>query len=85
MFFLSFERVAGENKTTKDHRDSFWHCYVPNVKKKDLNVLIDGKNIFDFPVKNEEEAYEKIIDESWNNDCTTGNLLYIAHFKEYYR
>ena len=37
------------------------------------------------PVKNEEEAYEKIIEMSRNNDCTTGNLLDFAYFKENYR
>ena len=30
---------------------------------------------FDVPVKNEEEAYKKIISISKNNDTTTGNLL----------
>ena len=25
---------------------------------KDFNVLIDGKSVFDLPVKNEEETYE---------------------------
>ena len=34
------------------------------------------------PVKNEEEAYEKIIEISNNNDYTTGNLLDFAHYKE---
>ena len=34
------------------------------------------------PVKNEEEAYEKIID---NNDYTTGNLLDFAYYKKYYK
>ena len=34
------------------------------------------------PVKNEEEAYEKIIDMSNNNDYTTGNLLDFAYFKK---
>ena len=37
------------------------------------------------PVKNEEEAYEKIIEMSNNNDYTTGNLLDFAYFKENYR
>ena len=82
LFVLSFERIAGENNTTKDHRDSFSHYYVPNVEIKDFNVLIDGKSFFDLPVKNEEEAYEKIIEISKNNDCTTGNLLDFAYFKE---
>ena len=37
------------------------------------------------PVKNEEEAYEKIIEISKNNDYTSGNLLDFAYFKENYR
>ena len=37
------------------------------------------------PVKNEEEAYEKIIDMSNNNDYITGNLLDFAYFKKNYK
>ena len=36
------------------------------------------------PAKN-EEAYEKIIEISNNNDYTTGNLLDFAYFKENYK
>ena len=82
LFVLPFQRIAGENNTTKDRRDSFSHYYVPDVRVKDFNVLIDGKSFFYFPVKNEEEAYEKIIDMSNNNDYTTGNLLDVAYFKQ---
>ena len=84
LFVLSFERIE-ENNVKKDHRDSFSHYYVPNVEIKDFNVLIDGKSFFDLPVKNEEEAYEKIIEMSRNNDYTTGNLLDFAYFKKNYR
>ena len=77
LFVLSFQRIAGENNTTKDHIDSFSDYYVPNIKIKDFNDLIDGKSFFDLTVKNEEEVYEKI-----SNDYTTGNLL---DFKEKYR
>ena len=80
LFALSFVRNAEGN-----HRDSFSHYYVPNVEIKDFNVLIDGKSFFDLPVKNEKEAYEKIIDMSNNNDYTTGNLLDFAYFKENYK
>ena len=78
--YLSFERNA-----EGDRRDSFSHCYVPNVKIRGFNVLIDGKSSFDLPVKNEEEASEKIIGMSRNNDFTTDNLLDFAYFKEHYR
>ena len=37
------------------------------------------------PVKNEEEAYEKVMDMSNNNDYTTGNLLDFAYLKKSYR
>ena len=79
LFVLSFERFE-ENNVKKDYRDSFSHYYVPKVEIKDFNVLIDGKSFFDLPVKNEEEAYEKIIEISKNNDYTTGNLLDFVYF-----
>ena len=75
LFVLSFQRIAGENNTTKDYKDSFSHYYVPNARIKDFSVLIDGKNFFDSPVKNEKEAYEKIIEISNNNYYTIGNLF----------
>ena len=84
-YLLSFRRIAGENDTTKDYRDSFSHYYVPNVRIKDFNVLIDGKSFFDLPVKNEEEAYKKIIEMSNNNDYTTGDLLDFGYFKKDYK
>ena len=59
MLVLSFARNA-----EGDNRDSFSYYYVPNVEIKDFNVLINGKIFFDLSVKNEEEAYEKIIDMS---------------------
>ena len=62
----------------------FSHYSVPNATIKDFNVLIDGKSFFDLPVKN-EEAYEKIIKMSNNNDYTTGNLLDFVCFKKNYR
>ena len=40
---------------------------------------------FDLPVKNIEEAYEKIIDMSKNNGYTIGNLLDFVYFKNNYR
>ena len=58
---------------------------MPKVQIKDFNVLIDGKRFFDLPVKNEEEAYEKIIEISNNNDYTTGNLLDFVYYIENYK
>ena len=52
---------------------------------KDFNVVIDKLAFFELPIKNEEEAYEKIIDISKNDEYTTGNLLDYDYFKKYYK
>ena len=87
LFVFSFQKIAGQNNTTKDHKDSFSDQYVLNVEIKDFNVLIDRKSFFDLPLKNEEEAYEKTMGMSNNNnnDYTTGNLLDFAYFKKNYK
>ena len=73
LFVLSYERIEENNI----YKDSFSHYYVPKVQIKDFNVLVDGKRFFDLPIKNEEQAYEQIIDMS-NNNFMTGNLLDFA-------
>ena len=77
LFVLSFEN--------ENDRTSFSKYYVPKVEIKDFNVLIDGKSFFDVPVKNKEEAYEKIMSISKNNDYTTGNLLDYEYFSKHYK
>ena len=58
-----------------DDRQSFSQFYLPRVMVKDYNVIIGKLAFSDLPIKTEEEAYEKIIDISRNNEYTTGNLL----------
>ena len=48
-------------------------------------MLIHGKSFFDVPVKNKEEAYEKIMSIGKNNDYTTGNLLDYEYFSKHYK
>ena len=49
--------------------------------------MIDGKNVFDQPVKNDEVTYENIrrIATSQGDDYTTGCLLDYIYFKKYYK
>ena len=68
-----------------DDRQSFCQFYLPRVMVKDFNVIIDKLAFFDLPIKTEEEAYEKLIDISRNNEYTTGNLLDYDYFKKYYQ
>ena len=51
LFVLTFERDA--QRTNK----KIYH--IPNVEIKDYNMMIDGKNFFDQPVKNDKVTYEK--------------------------
>ena len=68
---------------TADDRQSYSQFYLPKVMGKDYNVIIDKLAFFDLPIKTEEEAYEKIIDISRNNEYTTGKLLDYDYFKKY--
>ena len=52
-------------------RNSFDEYYMPLVEIKDFNALIDNKPFFDQPVKNKQEAYEKIIEISKNDNYAT--------------
>ena len=77
LFVLSFEN--------EEDRISFSKYYAPKVEIKDFNVLIDGKSFLDVPVKNKEEAYEKIMSISKNNDYTTDSLLDYEYFSKHYK
>ena len=70
---------------TADDRQSFSQFYLPRVMIKDYNVIIDKLAFFNLPIKTKEEAYEKIIDISSNNEYITGNLLDYDYFKKFYK
>ena len=77
LFVLSFEN--------ENNRTSFSKYYVPNVKIKNYDVLIDGKRLFffDTPRKNEEETYEQIIEMGRNSDYTANNSLGYEYFSRH--
>ena len=77
LFILTFEN--------EDDRSSFSKYYVPKVEIKDFNVLIDGNQFSEIPVKNKEEIYEAIIQMTKNNDYTTSNFLDYEYFKDDYK
>ena len=70
---------------TADDRQSFSQFYLPRVMVKDYNVITDKLAFSDLPIKTEEEAYERVIDISRNNEYTTGNLLDYDYFKKHYK
>ena len=53
---------------------------MPLIDIENFNALIDNKLFFERPMKNRQEAYEKLVEMSRNNNYTTRNLLdYLYH------
>ena len=67
MFVLSFK-----NDDDDPIRYSFERYHMPLVEMKDFNAFIDNKPFFDKSLKNKQEAYEKLIEMTKNDNCTTG-------------
>ena len=79
LFLLSFEN--------KDDRTVHTKYYAPTIEIKVYNVMIDGKNYFDQPVKNDLITYDNIRKNttSQGDDYTNGCLLDYNYFMNYYK
>ena len=79
LFVLAFEN----DTQRKSHSD----YYLPNVEIKNYNVMINGENFFDQPIKNNKVTYENIrkIAAGQGDDYTTGCLLDYPYFKSSYK
>ena len=68
-----------------DGRESHKQYFIPTVEIKDYNVMIDGRNFFDQPIKNDLKTYDNIrkIATGQGDDCTIGCLLDYPYFKKY--
>ena len=69
LFVLSFKDDNG--------RKSYKQYYLPTVEIKNYNVMIDGRNFFDQPIKNVLKTYKNIrkIVTGQGDDYTTECLL----------
>ena len=79
LFALAFE---GDNNRTP--HDSY---YLPTVEIKDYNIMINGENVFDQPIKNNKVTYDNIrkIATGQGDDYTTGCLLDYPYFADTYK
>ena len=68
-------------------RTSNKRYYIPNIEIKDYNVMIDGKNFFDQPIKDNKVTYENIrkIAIGQGDDYTASCLLDYSYFKDHYK
>ena len=79
LFVLVFEDDA--------QRPSHSNYFLPNVEIKDYNIMINGDNFFDQPIKNNKVTYEIIrkIATGQGDDYTTGCLLDYTYFMNTYK
>ena len=76
--------LAFENDTQRTSAKGY---YLPNVEIKHYNIMINGENFFDQPIKNNKVTYENIrkIATGQGDDYTTGCLLNYQYMKDYYK
>ena len=76
--------LAFENDTQRTSHSGY---YLPNVEIKDYNIMINGENFFDQPMKNNKVTYENIrkIATGQGGDYTTGCLLDYSYFMDTYK
>ena len=79
LFVLTFEN--------DDDRTSDNQYYLPTAEIKDYNILINGENFFDQPIKNKKVTYDNIrkIATGQGDDYTTGCLLDYPYFTNTYK
>ena len=79
LFVLSFENNGGRTSCTR--------YYLPLVKIKNYNVVIDGRNFFYQPVKNNLVTHDNIqkTANGQGDDFTTDCLLDYNYFNSYYK
>ena len=77
LFIQQFESYT---QSTKD-------CYLQNVELKDYDIMINGKNFIDQPIKNIKVTFENItkIAIGQGNDYTSDCLLDYSYLKESYK
>ena len=76
--------LAFENDTLRTSHSGY---YLPNVEIKDYNIMINGENFFDQPLKKNKVTYENIrnIATGQGDDYTTDCLLDYPYFKDSYK
>ena len=77
--------LALENDTQRKSAKGYY--YFANVEIKDYNIMINGENVFDQPIKNNKVRYKNIreIATGQGDDYTTGCLIDYQYIKDYYK
>ena len=76
--------LAFENDDDRTRNDEY---YLPTIEIKDYNIVINGENFFDQPIKNNKITYDnvRIIATVQGDDYTNGCLLDYPYFADTYK
>ena len=85
--FQRVNRILVLSFENDNYREVSYGYYLLKVGINDYKVMIDGRNFFDQPVKNNLITYDKIekIVTGQGDDYSTGCLLDYNYFDKYYK
>ena len=66
----------------RTEEDIYNFFFEKKKKKKDCNVMTEGRQFLDQPIKNDIKAYENIQKIATGDDYKTGYLLEYLYFKQ---
>ena len=83
LFVIAYSR-ADNNQLTKNGQRKY---YLPRIDLEKYNVIIDGRNFYDNPIKSDIEKYRELkkVMIGKGEDYTTGTLLDFNYFLKHYK
>ena len=83
LFVMAYSRENDDQPT----RNGLTKYYLPRIDLKKYNVIIDGRNFYDYPIESDIEKYRELkkVMIGKGEDYTTGSLLDYNYFKEHYK
>ena len=82
LFVMAYLR--GNNQFTRNSQRKY---YLPRIDLNKYNVIIDGRNFYDNPIKDDIEKYRELkkVMIGKGEDYTTGSLLDYNYFEKHYK
>ena len=80
LFIMAYSREGGQPSINSHEKN-----YLPRIDLRKYNVIIDGINFYDNPIKSDIEKYRELkkVMVGKGEDYTTGSLLDYNYFKKH--
>ena len=82
LFVMAYNRLDGQR--TRNGQRKY---YLPRINLNKYNVIIDGRNFYDNPIKSDTEKYRELkkVMIGKGEDYSTGSLLEYNYFNDHYK